>query len=61
MPDQHIYKDDAVSGRPTDVDVVGKFFSLKDSQVHIGLGHPSQRRLQTPVSVVTNIVGAEPN
>ena len=38
---------------------VSLFF--KYAQVHVGLGHPPQFRLQSPVTTITYIIGAEPN
>ena len=61
MPAWCVRGDDDVSGHPAGIDAVGEFCFLKDAQVHIGLGHPSQRQLQTSVSAVTNFVGAKPN
>ena len=61
VPACRVHGDDAVSGRPAGVDSIGNFFFLKDFQFHIGLEQPPQRRLQTPVSAVTNVIGAEPN
>ena len=34
---------------------------LKYAQVHVGLGHTSQRRLQSTVSSILNVIGAELN
>ena len=44
-----------------DVDAVGEFCFLEDSQVHIGLVHPSKHQLQTSVYSIMNVVGSEPN
>ena len=52
---------DAVPSKPAVVDSVSDLGILKYAQVHVGLGHPPQRRLQYPVMSVMNVVGAEPN
>ena len=36
-------------------------FFLEYAKVHVGLVHPPQRQLQSPVTNVTVVVGAEPN
>ena len=35
--------------------------SLEDAQVHVGLGNPPHRRLQSPITHLTDVVGAEHN
>ena len=40
---------------------LSNLFFLKNAQVHVGLGHPPQRRFQSPVTTVTDIIGAEHN
>ena len=52
--------DNAVPSRPVGIDDIGKFILQEDAQVHIGLGYPPKRQLQTPVSTVTNVVGSKP-
>ena len=53
--------DDAILSRHAGVDSVCYICLLEDAQVHVGLGHPPQRRLQSPVTTVTDVVGAKPN
>ena len=56
-----ICSDNTVPSRPAGVDSVSDLGILKDTQVHVGLGHPPKRRLQSPVLSVPNFIGAEPN
>ena len=51
----------AIPSLPAGVYAVSDFCFLEDTQVHVGLGHPPQRRLQSPVTTVMNIIGAKPN
>ena len=59
MSAQRIRGDDAVSDRPASVDSVRQLSILKYYQVHIVLGHPFQRQLQSSIPAVTDIVGAK--
>ena len=61
VPAWRVCSNNDIPGQPAGVDAIGKFHILKDARVYIVLGHPPQRQLQTPVSDVTNVVGAEPN
>ena len=56
-----IRRDDVVASRPAGVDAICEFRLLEDAQVHIGLGHPPECRLQPPLSAVTDVIGAESN
>ena len=58
---RRVRRDDTIPSRPAGVDSVCCLFSLEDSQFHVGLGHPPQRRLQSPVTAVTDVVGAKTN
>ena len=58
---RRVYSDDAIPNQPAGVDSVSYLGLLKDSQVYFDLGHPPQRRLQSPVTFVTNVIGAKPN
>ena len=41
-----ISRDDCVAGRPAGVDPIRDLGLLEDAQVHIGMGHPAECRLQ---------------
>ena len=56
MLDPCICGNDAVPGRLKDLETTCQLSFLKDSQVQIHMGHPSQRRLQSDVPAVTNIL-----
>ena len=53
--------DDFVAGQPAGVDAICEFCLLEDAQVHIGLGHPPECRLQPPLPAVAYVIGAESN
>ena len=57
----HVRHGDAITILTAGVDAVSDFCFLEDSQVHVCLGHPPQRRLQSPVTTVTDIIGAKLN
>ena len=56
-----VRSNDAVPSRSAGIDFVRELGPLKYAQVHVGLGHPPQHRLQSPISTVTNVICAEPN
>ena len=56
-----VCRNDGIPIRPVVVDAVSELCFLEDAQVHVGLGHLPQYRLQSPVTTVTDSVGAEPN
>ena len=58
---RRIRSNNAVPSRPAGVYSISYFGFLKDAQVHVGLGHPPQIRLQSPVSSFPNIIGPKPN
>ena len=61
VSDRRVCRNDAIPSRPAAVDSVCYLCFLEDYQVHVSLGHPPQRRLQSSVTTVTDVVGAEPN
>ena len=56
-----VRRDDAIPSRPAGVDSVCYLGFLEDYQVHVGLGHPPQLRLQSSITVITVVIGPEPN
>ena len=60
VSDWRVRRNNAIPSRPAGVDAVSDLCLLEDSQVHVGLGHPPQRQLQSPVTTVTDLVGAAP-
>ena len=61
VSDWRLCRGNAIPSQPAGVDDVIEFCFLEDDQVHVGLGHPPQRRLQCPITTVTDIIGEEPN
>ena len=61
MSSRSIRINDTVLSRPAGVYSMSYLGLLKDAQVHVGLGHPPQSRLQSPVLSVTKVIVAEPN
>ena len=59
MPARRRCYDNLVSGQSLCVDSVRKFSILRDPYIHIEFSHPSQRRFQTSVLSVPDIVGPE--
>ena len=57
---QRVHRNGTVPRQPVGLDSVSELVLLKDAQVHVGLGHPPQIRLQSPVSSVLNVIGDEP-
>ena len=58
---RRVRSDGAVPSQPVGVDYISYLGLLKDAQVHVGLGNPPQRRLQSPVSFVPGVIGSKPN
>ena len=56
-----VRRDNAIPIQTADVDYVCYLCFMEDAQVPVGLVHPYQRRIQSPVTTVTDVVGAEPN
>ena len=57
----HVCSDDAVSGQLVGVYPISALRLLEDAQVHVGLGHSPDRRFQTSVPPVPDIVSAKSN
>ena len=58
---QCVCRGDAIPRRPAGVDPIRQFRFLEYPQVHVGLLHPPQCRLQSTVTSVTDVIGAESN
>ena len=59
MSDWHVHCDDAVYRLPAGLYPIFHLHSLYDYQVHIGLGYPVQRGIQSPITSVPDILGSE--
>ena len=61
LSDWHVRCDDAIPSQTVGADSICYLCLMEDAQVHVGLGHIPQCRLWSPVTAVTDVVGAEPN
>ena len=61
MSARRVCRNDAITIRPVGAHAVSDFCFLEDAHVHVGLGHPPKCQLQSPVTTVTDIIGAKHN
>ena len=61
VSDWRVRSDDAVPSRPAGVDSISYLGFLKYVQVHVGLVHPPQCQLNSPISSIPNVIGAKHN